>query len=225
VSATPPAGDVAPALARVRDRIAAAGGDPDAVTVVAVTKGFGAEAVRAAVAAGLVDVGENYAQELSAKASEVADPGVRWHFIGRLQTNKVRALAGLVALWQTIDRVSLADELAKRAPGARVLIQVAVSGEPQKGGCAPADLGRLVRRLRDGGLEVGGLMAVGATGPPEAARAGFRRLSAAADRLHLPVRSMGMSHDLEVAVQEGSTMVRIGEALFGPRPGPETTRR
>ena len=223
----PASGSVAVALSRVRQRIVEAGGDLDAVTVVAVTKGFGPGAVRAALAAGLRDMGENYAQELTAKADALGDgaDAVRWHFIGRLQTNKVRGIAGLVSLWQSVDRSSLADELARRSPGARVLVQLAVSGEPQKGGCPPSEVGRLVRRLRDGGLEVAGLMAVGAAGPPEAAWAGFRALRGTADKLGLPVRSMGMSHDLEVAVQEGSTMVRIGEALFGPRPGGPGARR
>jgi pyridoxal phosphate enzyme (YggS family) len=205
----------------VRDRIASAGGDPDAITLVAVTKGFGPEVAVAAARAGLVDLGENYAQELVAKAPVVAaeapDRPVRWHAIGRLQRNKVRALAQVVDLWQTVDRLELGEEIARRAPGARVLVQVNVSDEPQKGGCAPGEAGGLVARLRDAGLTVEGLMTVGRTGDPAAARAGFSLLRRLADDLDLATRSMGMSGDLEAAVGEGSTMVRVGTSLFGPR--------
>jgi pyridoxal phosphate enzyme (YggS family) len=204
-------------LAGVRRRITEAGGE-GRVRVIAVTKGFGAEAVAAAVRAGVGDIGESYAQELAAKAGLVDAPELRWHFIGRLQTNKVRALAGQVALWHTIDRVPLGDEVAKRAPGARVLVQVNVSDESQKGGCNPRDVRALVGRLRRLDLDVAGLMAIGATGAPEASREGFRRLSGLADELGLVERSMGMSGDLEIAVEEGSTMVRVGRALFGDRP-------
>ncbi|HRW36604.1 MAG: YggS family pyridoxal phosphate-dependent enzyme [Acidimicrobiales bacterium] len=212
---------------RVRDRIAAAGGDPDRVVLLAVTKGFGPEVARAAAEAGLVDLGENYAQELVAKAPVLAEAGhaVRWHAIGRLQRNKVRALAPIVHLWQTVDRVELGAEIARRAPGARVLAQVNVSDEPQKGGCDPAEAPRLVGELGELGLDVQGLMTVGRTGDPRAAAEGFARLRRLADDLDLPVRSMGMSGDLDVAVAEGATMVRVGAALFGPRPGvPERPR-
>jgi pyridoxal phosphate enzyme (YggS family) len=207
-------------LAVVRQRIAEAGGDPQAITLVAVTKGFGPEVALAAAGAGLLDLGENYAQELVAKAPVLADAGhqVRWHAIGRLQRNKVRSLASVVSLWQTVDRIDLGLEIARRAPGAAVLVQVNVSDEPQKGGCAPADATELVGRLADAGLDVQGLMTVGRTGTPQEASGGFELLSRLADRLALPVRSMGMSGDLEVAVAAGSTMVRVGGALFGPRP-------
>lgn len=205
---------------RVRNRIADAGGDPEAVTLLAVTKGFGPEIALAAAAIGLKDLGENYAQELVAKAPVVADAGfpVRWHAIGRLQRNKVRSLADVVALWQTVDRLDLGREIAKRAPGAAVLVQVNVSDEPQKGGCAPDAAADLVAALGDAGLDVQGLMTVGRTGAPDDARAGFAVLRRLADDLDLPVRSMGMSGDLDAAVAEGSTLVRVGSALFGPRP-------
>ena len=201
-------------VAAVRARIAEAGGE--GVTLVAVTKGFGPEVVAAAVAAGIEDVGESYAQELVAKAAVVDAP--RWHFVGRLQANKVRALADTVDLWQSVDRPRLVDELAQRAPGAKVLVQVDVTGEPSKGGCPPADVPALVERAADAGLEPKGLMAVGPLGPPEEARPGFRALVGLAERLGLAERSIGMSGDLEVAVQEGATMVRVGTALVGPRP-------
>jgi hypothetical protein len=210
--------EVADRLGQVRARIAAAGGD-DRVRILAVTKGFGPEAVRAALAVGLADVGENYAQELVAKADELQAPeGLRWHFIGRMQRNKVRVAAPHVAVWQSVDRLALGEEIARRSHAATVFVQVAVTDEETKGGCPPADVPVLVGDLGRLGLDVRGLMAVGATGSPESARPGFRRLRQLADDLGLPDVSMGMSGDLETAVAEGSTMVRIGTALFGPRP-------
>ena len=211
--------DVTTQLEALRARIAEAGG-ADRVRIVAVTKGFGPDAIDAALRAGLTDIGESYAQELLGKAPTVTEQGARWHFVGRLQTNKVRQLTDLVDVWQTVDRASLGDELARRTPGAAVLLQVNVSEEPQKGGCQPQEVAMLVNRLRQSGLDVRGLMAVGASGPPEAARSGFRLLDRLADELGLEERSMGMSGDLDVAVEEGSTMVRVGRALFGERPRP-----
>ncbi len=208
--------DVTARLAAVRSRIQAAGGDPAGIEIVAVTKGFGPEVATVARAAGLVDLGENYAQELLAKADVVAD--VRWHAIGRLQRNKVKALAPVVSLWQSVDRLGLGEAIARYAPGAGVLVQVNVSGEDQKGGCDEAETPALVEDLQGLGLDVRGLMAVGPTGPPAAAGPGFARLADLAQRLGLPVRSMGMSSDLEVAVAEGATMVRVGSDLFGVRP-------
>lgn len=215
--------DVARRAADVRQRVADAGGNPDRITLVAVTKGFPSSVAVAAATAGLVDQGENYAQELVAKAAEVGElstvPEVRWHWIGRLQSNKVRALAPVVHLWQSVDRPALIHEIARRAPGAAVLVQVNVSDEPAKGGCAPSAAADLVAQARDQGLVVRGLMTVGRTGPPADARIGFEDLARLADRLDLEERSMGMSADLEVAVRAGSTMIRVGGALFGPRPG------
>ena len=193
---------------------------PSASRIVAVTKGFGPDAVVAAVGAGLVDVGENYAQELVGKAAELpGDVQPRWHFIGRLQRNKVRTLAPLVVLWHSVDRGRARRR--DRPAGARAppcSSRSTSSGEPQKGGCPP-DGGRRRSsgRLVDVGLDGRGLMAVGPTGPPEAARPGFALLRRLADDLDLAVRSMGMTADLEVAVEEGATMVRVGTALFGPR--------
>lgn len=204
--------DVAERLARVRERIAAVGGDTDAVRVVAVTKGFGPETVREAAEAGITDFGENTADQLVAKHDDTH----AWHFLGRVQRRDVRRLAG-VALWQSVDRAAAGDEIARRWPAAAVLVQVNLSGEPGKLGCSFEDAPALVDGLRGADLDVRGLMGVGPHGGPEAARPGFRRLVALADALALPVRSIGMSDDLEVAVQEGSTMVRIGRALFGPR--------
>jgi pyridoxal phosphate enzyme (YggS family) len=209
---------VAEALAHVRERIAGAGGD-ESVEILAVTKGFGPEAIEAAAAAGCRAIGENYAQELVSKRAAVLAGGVDVHFIGQLQTNKVRLIADLVDVWETVDRERLAHEIARRRPAARVLIQVDTTGEPAKGGCPIAELDSLADGVRAGGLALVGLMTVGPThGGAEAARPGFRAVRRAADRLGLSVCSMGMTDDLEVAVQEGATEVRLGSALFGPRP-------
>jgi pyridoxal phosphate enzyme (YggS family) len=220
--------DLVAGLAGVRERIRSAGGSPEDIRIVAVTKGFGPGAVDAAVAAGLADIGENYAQELVAKAVDLAPAtaaGCRWHFVGHVQRNKVRRLAPLVHLWQTVDVLATGREIARRAAGANVLVQVNVSGERAKNGCEFDEAPALVDGLSDLGLAVRGLMAVGPTGAPELARPGFRRLAALADRLGLRERSMGMTDDLEVAVQEGTTMVRVGRALFGPRPEQPDLRR
>ena len=207
--------------ARVRDRIADAGGDPEQVALVAVSKGHPAGAADAAARAGLVDLGESYAQELLAKADDLAErpstPAVRWHLIGRLQRNKVRLVAPHVHLWQSIDRLSVAAEVARHAPGAAVLVQVNVSGLEHQGGCPPERVAAVADGCTDLGLDVRGLMAIGPRGADDVVRGGFRTLRDLADRLDLPERSMGMSGDLALAVAEGSTMVRIGTDLFGPR--------
>ncbi|MGH9213649.1 MAG: YggS family pyridoxal phosphate-dependent enzyme [Acidimicrobiales bacterium] len=209
-------------VAAVRERIARAGGDPAQVQLVAVTKGFGVDVVRAALAAEVVDLGENYAQDLLAKVADLdpaTDPTPRWHFVGRLQRNKVRKVAPSVGLWQSVDRLSLGTEIARWAPGAPVLVQVDLTGEPTKGGCPPSDVPQLLDGLAALGLDVRGLMGIGPLADPEAARPGFRELSQLANKYGLFERSMGMSADLEVAVQEGATMIRVGSGLFGPRPG------
>lgn len=221
MSAVDPA-DVARRLEVVRSRIAGAADGRD-VGIVAVTKGFGVDAVRAALGLGLDVVGENYAQELLAKAAELeADPAPgavpQWHFLGRLQRNKVRHLAPVVGVWESVDRAELVIEIAKRAPGAAVYVQANLSGEDQKGGAPMEEVPALVAQGRELGLDVRGLMGVGPAGAPEAARPGFRALVALADELDLPERSIGMSADLEVAVAEGATIVRVGTDLFGPRP-------
>lgn len=210
---------VADRVRRVRARIDAAGGGPH-VRLMAVTKGFGAEAVRAAIEAGVTDIGENYAQELVVKLRQLGSlpPEVTVHFIGRIQTNKVRILAPFVRSYQSVDRASIVSEIAKRAPGSAVFIQLNLSGEQTKGGCDAVEARRLVPMARDLGLDVRGLMGVGLAGDPELARPGFSMLVELADEMGLPERSIGMSGDLEVAVAEGSTMVRVGRDLFGPRP-------
>jgi pyridoxal phosphate enzyme (YggS family) len=198
----------------VRQRIARAGGDPDSVRVVAVTKGFGPEAVVAARAAGLTDVGENYASELLAKAP--GPPGTRWHFLGAVQRNKVGALAPFVDVWQGVARLAEGQSIARRSPGATVLVQVDFSHLPGRNGCASEEVDDLTAALARLDLRVQGLMTVAPPGRSEAAAA-FRSVEKMAEALGLPERSMGMSDDLEEAVAAGSTMVRIGRALFGER--------
>lgn len=210
-------------LEAVRDRIAAAGRDPAGVTVVAVTKGFGAEAGHAALEAGLADLGENYAQELEAKAPSL--PGARWHLIGPPQRNKIARVAPLVALWQAVDRGAVLERLAAVDPGAALLVQVNVTGEPQKAGCPPAEARGLVAEGRRLGLDVRGLMCVGPAGDRDVAARSFARLAALGRDLGLPELSMGMSDDFDLAVEAGSTMVRLGRILFGPRPGRGAVRR
>ncbi len=193
------------------------------VEVTAVTKAFPPDAISAAVAAGCRSVGENYAQELLAKRPVLdhldASDRPRVDFIGQLQSNKVRQLAGLVDRWATVDRVSLATEIARRDPAGRVLVQVNATGESQKGGCAFDDVAGLVEQCRALGLTVEGLLTVGPTNePPAAAADGFEAVRGLVDELGLEVCSMGMTADLEVAVAAGATNVRIGSALFGPRP-------
>ncbi len=207
---------IAENLARVR------AGLPAGVTLVAVSKTQPAGAVREAYAAGQRDFGENYAQEWREKADALADlPELRWHFIGGLQTNKVKVLAGRVAYVHTVDREELARELSKRfgAKGAvaRVFLEVNVGGEASKEGCAPAAVPALAAAVRAlPAVELVGLMCI----PPPAddPRPHFRLLRRLRDELGLRELSMGMSADWRAAVEEGSTFVRIGTAIFGARP-------
>ena len=219
--------------ARVADACERAGRPADAVTVIAVSKTQPVDAVREAVAAGARDLGENYAQELATKlaaleAAPLAPPvPLRWHFIGRLQRNKVKLVAGRVALVHAVDTLELAEELAKRAGGAvqPILLAVNLAGEDTKGGATSETAPALARALAAvTGTSLAGLM----TMPPPAddaaaSRPYFDQLRALRDRLQdelgrpLPILSMGMSHDFEVAIACGATHVRIGTAIFGSR--------
>ncbi|HEU4407424.1 MAG TPA: YggS family pyridoxal phosphate-dependent enzyme [Polyangiaceae bacterium] len=224
--------DVAARLELVRGRLAAAeasaGRPPGSVRLVAVSKRHPPEAMRAAYAAGQRDFGENYVQELLAKREALADlPGLRLHLIGNLQSNKAKLVAGRVALVHAVDDEHLARELGRRAAsaGARqaVLVQVNVAGEAQKHGCAPSELEAVLAAVEaEPSLWLRGLMVIPPlSDDPEAARPFFaglrslRNLHGGAARL--PELSMGMSHDLEAAVAEGATMVRVGTAIFGER--------
>ena len=217
---------VAEAVAEISARIDTLGGI-GRVRLIAVTKGFGADAITAAVAAGCRAIGENYAQELRGKVDELPTaaqwPRPEIHFIGQLQTNKVRALVGIVDVWQTVDRASLAAEIARRAPGAQVFVQVNTTNEDAKGGCPPDATAALVAQCAEAGLVVAGLMTVGPTSTdPEATTRAFATLRGLRDDLGLVALSMGMSGDYEQAIEQGATHVRIGGALFGPRPGHRT---
>jgi len=188
------------------------------VELVAVTKGFGPDAVRAAVVAGCPMVGENYAQEAIAKLAAVGDVGAELHFIGRLQSNKIPQLTSIVDVWESVDRSSLLDAIAKRKPGATVLIQVNATGEQDKGGCAPGELAALVDHGLNLNLDVNGVMTVGPTsGDVAETRQAFTVAKLLAVELRLPTCSMGMTHDLDIAVECGTTRVRVGTALFGAR--------
>lgn len=212
---SPLSDQIASRAAAAHERIAQAGGDVELVRIVAVTKGFGPEHVAAAFAAGLRDFGENYADELVKKWTTVGRDAT-WHFLGAVQRNKVGALAPLVEVWQGVARFSEGERIARFAPGARVLIQVDYTGLPGRNGCAAADAPALTEALLGLDLAVQGLMTV-APPDPSAADAAFGSLARLADALDLPERSMGMSGDLEAAVAAGSTMVRVGRALFGER--------
>ncbi len=218
-------------LAEVREAIRvhqARGGWSHPVRVVAVTKTHGPEAVRAAVAAGVDAIGENRIQEALAKQDMLTDLAVEWHFIGRLQRNKVRRAVGRFTWIHSVDRVELAEELERRippeAPRQRVLVEVNCSREPQKGGVEPDDLPALLGALTEcARLEVRGLMTMAEyTTDEQVQRATFARLRTlrdeAQDRGHvLPELSMGMSGDYTIAVEEGATMIRLGTLLFGGR--------
>jgi pyridoxal phosphate enzyme (YggS family) len=221
---TADAGVLAARVADVHRRVRDSGGDPDRMRIVAVTKGFGPEAVDAAQAAGLADVGENYAQELLAKAAS-APGGTRWHFLGPVQRNKVNRLAPLVGTWHGIDREAAADAVASAAPGREVMIQVNVTGDANRPGCHPDEVDRLVAHVRTLPLDLSGLMAVGPAEVGEGSRACFRWLAAKARELGVRELSMGMSEDFEMAVSEGATTLRLGRVLFGDRPKHMAVRR
>jgi len=210
--------EVAKRLAQVRERIARIR-NPDEIVIVAVTKGFGAETCRAALAAGLTILGENRVHEAKPKMDAVRE--AEWHLVGHLQTNKVRQAAGRFALIQSVDSVRLAAEIAKVEPQQAVLLEVNVAREAQKHGFEPNEAQEAITAILNM-LPLRGLMAMGPSqGDPAPAFRELRQLRDEAEQRlgkSLPVLSMGMSGDFEVAVREGSTMLRLGQALFGPRP-------
>lgn len=207
-------------LDTVRERIATRG-DPEAVTIVAVTKGLAVSAASAARDSGLLDLGENYAAELIEKADSLqAEPGPppRWHLLGGIQRRTLARLAPRVALYQSVDREDEASGIARHAPGAAVLIEVDTTGIEGRGGVAPDQVDALCEFALGAGLDVRGLMTIAAPDDTVAAGASFRIVRRLVDALGLSVASMGMSDDFEIAVEEGSTMIRLGRVLFGPRP-------
>jgi hypothetical protein len=221
-------GETVRGLSEVRTRIATAcrtaGRSEDSVRLVAIAKGHAPEAIRAAHSAGQRDFGESYMQELAVKASALADlTEIRWRFVGHLQHNKAKDAARIGCAIDSVDSERLAAALDKRAQAMGhpldAMIQVNLAGEEQKAGCAVAEVARLaesVRAMRY--LKLVGLMTIPpAAGDPELSRPWFRGLRQLAEKLSLNEISMGMSDDLEVAIQEGATMVRVGAAIFGPR--------
>ncbi len=220
--------DIAANIARLRERIERAcervGRDPSSVELVAVSKAHPEERIREAYDAGLRVFAENYAQELAEKADALGDlPGLRWRFVGHLQRNKIKLIERARATVDTLDSIRLAEALSARAETGgytlEVLIQVNVGGETQKSGCTPEEVPPLVEVARQlPGLALRGLMTVAPHfDDPEDARPSFAELRRLAEDHRLETLSMGMTHDLEPAVAEGATMVRIGTALFGER--------
>lgn len=226
---------VAGRLAAIRQRIASAasrsGRPAEAVRLVAVSKTFGADAVRAAHAAGQLDFGENRVQEALAKRADIIDLPIRWHLIGPLQSNKANKVPGAFASVQSVHSVELLERLARAAAAKGeqlpVLVQVDLAHEATKSGLDEAELRPLLARARDlEGIRVEGLMLLPPyADDPEQVRPWFRRLRELRDTLlqegipqeQVRELSMGMSHDFEVAIEEGATIVRVGSAIFGHR--------
>lgn len=222
-------------LRRVQERIAAAarrvGREPSEIVLVGASKSVDVERIRAAIEAGLQHIGENYAQEAWAKYQQIGD-AVTWHFIGRLQTNKAKLVVRFCRFVQSLDRLALAEELDKRAKQmGRViecLVEVNIGGEATKGGVPPEEVASFLRQVSGlTNLRVVGLMAMPPYFPdPEDVRPYFRAMADLFERLkreglsgvEMRYLSMGMSHDFEVAIEEGANMVRVGTAIFGPRP-------
>jgi pyridoxal phosphate enzyme (YggS family) len=212
--------------ARVDEARQRAGRPAGSVELVAVSKLQPLEALRAAYAAGVRSFGENYAQELRDKSAALADlPGIRWHAIGPLQTNKARYVARSAHAFHALDRAEVAQELARRRTGVplRLYIEVNVAGEQSKSGVAPGAVPALIEAVRSlPGLELVGLMAMPPlTSDPEEARPHFRTLAGLAQAHGLTGLSMGSTQDYAVAIAEGATVVRVGTAIFGDRP-PQT---
>jgi uncharacterized pyridoxal phosphate-containing UPF0001 family protein len=205
---------VAANLDAVRARIEAAGRDAGGVRLVAVTKTFGVQEVLAASELGLQHFGENYVDELCAKRD--AAPEATWHFLGALQTNKIARIVTCADVLSGVAREKELMKLAGLSSGRAIDIQVDFTGRAERNGAPPEDVPRLVSRARELNLKVRGLMVV-APPEPAAARDAFVRTVALADSLGLVERSLGMSEDLEIACQAGTTEVRLGRALFGPR--------
>ncbi len=211
-------------LQTVRDRIARAADrarrDPAGITLLAVTKVFPATVIRAAYDLGLREFGENYVQEFEAKAPEVGQlPWARFHLIGHLQSNKARRAAELFQVIQTVDSARLARRLNETGTPLEIMLEVKLSEEEAKSGAAPDELPNLIDAVRAcPSLRLTGLMTMPPwSDDPEPSRPYFRRLRELAEQHGLRGLSMGMSHDLETAIEEGSTCVRVGTAFFGKR--------
>ena len=211
----PIADNLAAVEARMRAACERSGRKRSEVTLVAVSKTFGADRIDEAIAAGVTHIGENRVQEARDKKPQVRGTA-RWHLIGHLQSNKAKDAIRLFDVIETVDSVELAQKIARAAEKAQdVLLQVNIGDEPQKSGILPSDVSNTVQQIRAiNSINLMGLMAIPPIGDP---RKHFRRLREIRDQVGLEHLSMGMSEDFEIAIEEGSTMVRIGRAIFGPR--------
>ncbi len=226
-------GDIAVNVARIRERIVRAaqrvGRAADEVTLVAAAKTVDADRIREALAAGVTEIGENYVQEAAAKRPRVG-PGASWHLIGHLQRNKAKQAVAIFDMIETVDSAPLAAAIGQHAQAAGrvmpLLLQVNTSGEESKHGIPPEQAEALLAAVAAvPGVRVEGLMTIGRWDPdPERSRLEFRLLAALARKLEAAVGvqmkwlSMGMSHDFEVAIEEGANLIRVGTGIFGPRP-------
>lgn len=235
VQAIPAIEQVKENLTKVKERVARAaeraGREPSEIVLVGATKSVDVERIRAAIEMGLSHIGENYAQEAWVKYQQIGD-AVTWHFIGHLQTNKAKLVVRFCKFVQSLDRLALAEELNKRAGQlGRIidcLIEVNIGGEETKSGVSSDEVGQLIRQVSQfPNIRVVGLMTMPPfLSTPEQVRPYFKRMKELFERLknldlpqvEMRYLSMGMSHDFEVAIEEGANMVRIGTAIFGPRP-------
>ncbi len=216
---------------RIRNTCAKVGRNPNDVLFVAVSKTFSSDKVAQAVRSGVYDIGENFVQELTKKRNQLNDPRIRWHFVGHLQTNKMKYIAKFIHLIHSVENLRVAEEINKRAIAEGrtidVLIEVNTSGEATKYGIEPAKTLEFVKSASQfPNVRVKGLMTIGPFLPnPEQSRPAFRLLRELKEKIlsegieHVEMQhlSMGMTNDFEVAVEEGSTIVRLGTAIFGPR--------
>jgi hypothetical protein len=216
---------------RIREACLRCGRSPEEVLLVGVTKTFQPEKIREATAAGLYDFGENYVQELGYKRAELSDGRIRWHFVGHLQSNKTRYIADYIHLIHSVDNTHLAEEIHKRGERVNrsidVLVEVHTTDEATKFGVLPEKTVDLVKQISKlGRVRIQGLMTMGPfSDDPNESRPSFRQISELKRRIeqegleNVSMRhlSMGMSHDFEVGIEEGATIVRIGTAIFGKR--------
>lgn len=213
---------------RIQQTCFRCGRKPEEITLVGVTKTFGVDRIQLALDAGLKDFGENYVQELRDKRARLADAGIRWHFIGHLQRNKVKYIIDFIHLIHSVDDVELGEEINKRAEKAGrsvdLLVEVHTTAEESKYGAHPEKVAGLIRELRQfKNVRVQGLMTMGPfSDNPEDSRPSFRLLADLKRKVEgegIPLKhlSMGMTNDFEIAIEEGATILRIGTAIFGSR--------
>ena len=215
--------DISGNIRRIRERIRIAaecsGRSPESVRLIAVTKTVSPDRIREAINAGVTDLGENRLQEALTKREELAGLGVSWHFIGHIQTNKAKKIASGFDCVHSVDRLDVAEALGRYATSLPVLVEVKLYDEPNKSGATEVELPALIDAIRKlNTLQLRGLMAIPpSVDDPEAARPFFRKLRNLALEFELKELSMGMTHDYEVAVEEGATMIRVGTGIFGDR--------